>query len=261
MALEAGELHFTLEYARNLKDEDWFGRQDPYCVVKCGGQSYRSRTQVDGGKNPVFAETFRFNIINENTVEVTVYDEDTLVRDDLIGLATVSLASVRYQGHDSQHVPVISRKKGKQHGELVVTLKFIPNRALAAGHPGSYALPHAATMPAYMPPGYPPAPMPAPAPYYAPPPAGPVYAAPPPMYAAPAPYPPPAPAVAYPPAPAMPPAYGQSYSYSYPAQPPVAYPPAAASPYSYTAGAPPPYPYAAAPYGQPGYMPPMRSVT
>lgn len=27
MALEAGELHFTLEYAKDLKDKDWFGKQ------------------------------------------------------------------------------------------------------------------------------------------------------------------------------------------------------------------------------------------
>ena len=30
MALEAGQLRCVLQYAKGLKDQDWFGKQDPY---------------------------------------------------------------------------------------------------------------------------------------------------------------------------------------------------------------------------------------
>ncbi len=56
-------------------------RQDPYCILRVGGQQFRTRTAVDGGKNPVWNETFTFNCINENTVDfeikVSGHGEDT----------------------------------------------------------------------------------------------------------------------------------------------------------------------------------------
>ena len=72
MALDAGELTLTLEFAQGLKDKDLFGRQDPYCIVTVGAQRYKSRTHTDGGKNPVWNEVFRFNIINDNSVTIQV---------------------------------------------------------------------------------------------------------------------------------------------------------------------------------------------
>ena len=46
MALDAGELTLTLEFAQGLKDKDLFGRQDPYCVITCGSQRFKSRTHT-----------------------------------------------------------------------------------------------------------------------------------------------------------------------------------------------------------------------
>ena len=59
MALEAGVIVLTLEYADGLKDVQWFGRQDPYCRVIIGNQEFKSRTANSGGKTPVWNETFR----------------------------------------------------------------------------------------------------------------------------------------------------------------------------------------------------------
>lgn len=59
MALEAGVIVLTLEYADELKDVQWFGRQDPYCNVIIGNQEFKSKTANAGGKTPVWNETFR----------------------------------------------------------------------------------------------------------------------------------------------------------------------------------------------------------
>ncbi|PNH06324.1 hypothetical protein TSOC_007291 [Tetrabaena socialis] len=87
MALEAGTMACTVEFAKDLKDKDWFGRQDPYCQVKCGSQQFRTRTATDGGKNP----TFTFNVINENDLELLIKDDD-VGHDDYIGTCRVSFA-------------------------------------------------------------------------------------------------------------------------------------------------------------------------
>lgn len=107
-------------------------RQDPYAIVRCGGQQFRTRTHVDGGRNPVWNETFTFQIINDNSLELTVMDAD-VGRDDLIGTATVSLARAREQGSDSVQAPVVCKHSRKQHGFVAVNLRWMPNDALRPG--------------------------------------------------------------------------------------------------------------------------------
>ncbi|GIL49248.1 hypothetical protein Vafri_5330, partial [Volvox africanus] len=158
MALDAGNLRVTLHYAKDIKDCDWFGRQDPYARLRVGSQEKRSRVCRDGGRNPVWDETFEFPIINENTLEMTLMDQDTLVRDDLIGTCCISLAKAREQGHDVVQAPVSSGKKiHKQRGFVQVTLSFVSNFKLRsssqpvlthnATHVPSYGYPAAAPPP------------------------------------------------------------------------------------------------------------------
>ncbi|GIL73847.1 hypothetical protein Vretimale_5041 [Volvox reticuliferus] len=187
MALDAGSLRVTLHYAKDIKDCDWFGRQDPYVRLRVGSQEKRSRVCRDGGRNPVWDETFEFSVINENTLEMTLMDQDMLMRDDLIGTCYVSLARAREQGHDVVQAPVSSGKKiYTQQGFVQVTLSFMSNSKLrtssqpalthivtpvpAYGYPAS-APPSACILPHPQNPGpygYPPAP----APLYGPSPAG-----------------------------------------------------------------------------------------
>ncbi len=49
-----------------------FGKQDPYAKLRVGNQTYRSKTHKNGGKSPVWNESFRFNIINDNTLTIEV---------------------------------------------------------------------------------------------------------------------------------------------------------------------------------------------
>ncbi|KAG2439068.1 hypothetical protein HYH02_006595 [Chlamydomonas schloesseri] len=206
MALDAGVMSVTLEFAKDLKDADWFGKQDPYCIIRVGGQTFRTRTAVDGGRNPVWNETFRFNIINENSVDVEIKDED-VGKDDVIGTATFSLAKARESGTDRIQAAVVSKKSRKQRGFLSIALSWEPNKALKPSVATQPAAPHFHYMPhhhpapqhvyytaapAPPPAGYyaaPAAPAPGPAAYYAAAPApAPVYAAPPQPAAAPAAY-------------------------------------------------------------------------
>ncbi|GAX80957.1 hypothetical protein CEUSTIGMA_g8392.t1 [Chlamydomonas eustigma] len=144
--MAAGELSFRLDFAKGLKDKDLFGKQDPFCIITCGQQQFKSHTHTDGGKNPVWNETFKFNIINENEVKLEVRDED-VAGSDTIGHATVSLAKARTSGSDCLQAPVMS-KSGKQHGFIQVTMAFTKNSSLQqqqihqqAPHAAAYSSP------------------------------------------------------------------------------------------------------------------------
>uniref|UniRef100_A0A7S0RWS8 C2 domain-containing protein n=1 Tax=Chlamydomonas leiostraca TaxID=1034604 RepID=A0A7S0RWS8_9CHLO len=258
MALTAGVCTLVIEYAQNLKDKDLLGKQDPYVIVQCGHQTVRTRTATDGGKNPVWNETFKLSVINENDINFTIKDDDVGV-DDVIGTTRLGLAACRERGSDRQALAVFS-KSGKQHGSLHLSATFTPNQPGAAAYHGGSAPAYAAPSapPAYpppasgAPPGYPGYPPPGGAlpPY--PPSAAPGY--PPPAYPPPAAAgaPPPGyPPAGYPPPGGAPPGYPPPAGY--PAQPgypaPAGYPPAPAG-YS---GAPPPA-YAYPPPA--GYAPP-----
>jgi hypothetical protein len=124
------------------------------------------------------------------------------VSDDRIGSVIGDLAKARASGSDRQQLPVVSRKSGKQHGLVSVSLRFEPQvKAPAAAAPA--AQPAQAVAPQQ-------------------PPVTVVYAGPPPAmsapsYSYPAPPPPayyPAPQYGY--AAAPPPPYGQpSYAYGW----------------------------------------------
>ncbi|GLC60148.1 hypothetical protein PLESTB_001579100 [Pleodorina starrii] len=234
MALDAGQLTVTVEYAKDLKDKDWFGKQDPYAVLRVGAQTFRTKTHEDGGKNPVWNETFHINIVNDNTIDMTIYDSD-VGKDDIIGTATVVLAKAREQGSDYQQCPVRT-KSGKQHGFVAVRLQFVRNGAPRPHAPMPAAAPHySAPAPGYPPAGYPPQ-AGAPPPAYQPAPGYPPQQAPPP---------------GYPPQQAPPPGYPHAAPQPGYAPPGAGYPPPQYGAYPPPHGAPPPYPPPAA--GYPGH--------
>ncbi|GFR40445.1 hypothetical protein Agub_g973 [Astrephomene gubernaculifera] len=128
MALDAGVISMTIEFAKDLKDVEWFGRMDPYCIVRIGNQRFRTRTAEDAGRDPVWNETFQANIVSENDVEVEIKDNNVGL-DDTIGIASFNLGRAREYGNDRLEVPVLSPRHRTQHGYLSVSLNWQPQPA------------------------------------------------------------------------------------------------------------------------------------
>ncbi|GIL49251.1 hypothetical protein Vafri_5332 [Volvox africanus] len=127
MSLAPGTLRVKLEYAKDIKDCDFFGRQDPYVRLRVGDQERKSRVCKNGGTQPVWDETFDFVILHENTVDLELLDADRTSHDDVIGRCAVSISKTREHGRDSVRAPVISGKKYKKPmGFISVQLEFIP---------------------------------------------------------------------------------------------------------------------------------------
>eukprot|EP00955_Chlamydomonas_euryale_P100007 365253-Chlamydomonas_euryale.AAC.35 len=61
---------------------DTFGKQDPYVVVRVGRQTYKTKVQHNGGINPVFNETFVFNMTSANDeLKIVLREYDMLSAD------------------------------------------------------------------------------------------------------------------------------------------------------------------------------------
>jgi Ca2+-dependent lipid-binding protein len=74
--MEAGRLTIILERAENLKDVEIFGKQDPFCLLQVGNSpAQRSKTHWDGGKSPVWNQTFTFDVTDEGDFIIEVRDK------------------------------------------------------------------------------------------------------------------------------------------------------------------------------------------
>jgi len=86
----AAKLSITCIKGRKLRDVDSVGRQDPYIKLTLEGVSIKSvmqtKTDTDGGTEPEWNETFLFDVVDQFTLMVECWDQDTMGDDDLIGL-------------------------------------------------------------------------------------------------------------------------------------------------------------------------------
>ena len=170
--------------ARLTHDTETFGKMDPYCQIKIGGQVYKTRQAKDAGKYPSWTETFSFRKNESDDLgEIEVWDYDTFSKNDQIGQGAFSLNSIIAQGNKSNKW-VSMTYKGKNAGEVLLEIEFYPDAGKEqqspygfAGYPPVYP----GQMPMYQqPPAYPP--MYQQPPVYYPPPMPPGYQQPPPMY-------------------------------------------------------------------------------
>ncbi|CAK4080789.1 unnamed protein product [Aphanomyces euteiches] len=228
------ELQVTVKRATNLRDVQLIGKQDPYCIVQVGARSFRSRVHDNGGKNPVWNDTFVFPVMDPQTEQLVVIIKDSnWVSDEFIGTCLVPVNAFLHGQMVDQWYPVSHGRR--QKGTINMSIQL--QNASTAGYPG-YPQPYPSHQPSFSAqPGYPAYsahPAPYPQPTFAAQPGYPGY------YGGP-PIPPPPPAFT------AQPGY-PAYSHSTPSAPPPPYP-----------GPPPPYPGYQAPFqptypgSQPGY--------
>lgn len=79
---------------RNLRSKDLFGYSDAYIRVKLGAQEISDRSNyIPNEFSPVFGKSFQLcGFLPQDTqLKISVYDRDTLSRDDLIGYTKIDL--------------------------------------------------------------------------------------------------------------------------------------------------------------------------
>mmetsp|Transcript_72520 Transcript_72520/g.172918 ORF Transcript_72520/g.172918 Transcript_72520/m.172918 type:complete len:572 (+) Transcript_72520:54-1769(+) len=86
------KMEVTVVLAKNLRDADWFGKSDPYCICQVIGRpDMRFRTEVMSETlNPVWNHQGVFhNVSAHDVLEFIVMDDDT-AEDDPLGRVTLS---------------------------------------------------------------------------------------------------------------------------------------------------------------------------
>ena len=129
----AGQMKVNLRKARNLLDADTTGKQDPYVKMtllseKWGDVTIKTKTDTDGGTEPIWNETLTFPIVDQYEMRLECYDEDMLSKNDLIGKQKISLLPYFRVGQREEWVPIINRDSGwgqnENAGEILIEWTF-----------------------------------------------------------------------------------------------------------------------------------------
>ncbi|KAI3755414.1 hypothetical protein L1987_55212 [Smallanthus sonchifolius] len=112
-------LEVTVLGCNKLKDTEWISRQDPYVCLEYGSTRNRTRVCTDGGKNPTFQEKFSYSAIEGlRELNIIVWNNNTISRDDFIGSGKVHLGKVLSEGYDDSSWP-LQTKHGRHAGECL----------------------------------------------------------------------------------------------------------------------------------------------
>ncbi|CDW88292.1 c2 domain containing protein [Stylonychia lemnae] len=116
------------------KRQNFQRKMDPYVSIEYSGQKFRSATQKDAGKHPVWDQLFQMQVINLNDeLMIKVYDEN-LGTDDLIGMAIIKVSQLcQNKGFQEQCFTLMF--KDKQAGKILLESRYSNNQPPFQGMP------------------------------------------------------------------------------------------------------------------------------
>jgi len=114
---ESAKLFLKIIAARNLKAKDFGGTSDPYCVITCNKEEFRTRTSYKTvnptwhGENFVFQQT----PLNNSVIEINIWDEDRWqLSNDFLGKVEIPVSDV-YVRSTLDRTPPASKWYNLQH--------------------------------------------------------------------------------------------------------------------------------------------------
>ena len=126
-----GKIEVHVKCAKNLKNMDsgiMGDLSDPFVVVKCGAQTFKTRV-IDDDLNPVWDEKFEFDVDftteeQDKFIRVECYDKNTFTKDDPLGNAEVFIPYLSFApGKDTPYVIDLEAGDG---ATLEFGVKFFP---------------------------------------------------------------------------------------------------------------------------------------
>jgi len=126
-----GKLEVHVISARDLRDRELLVKMDPYVLVKCGDEKFKSQIHKNGGTHPTWNQFMEFNLKEEdakNPLRFEVWDYKHLAEDRQVGRADIPLdmlikhAGGKEEGHWFQLVYFDDPEK--KAGEINVGLRY-----------------------------------------------------------------------------------------------------------------------------------------
>merc|ERR1711934_710402 len=114
-------LRIEIVEAKLTRDTDTFGKMDPYCILKAGKQTHKTKVLDGAGKEPKWNEGFDVDAKKAGaSIKIEVKDEDVTNSDD-IGEANIKVAELSAEGGFDKWVDI--KYKGKKAGQIHVVVK------------------------------------------------------------------------------------------------------------------------------------------
>merc|ERR1711974_520945 len=86
---------FTLHSAKDLASMDYMGKSDPYAILTYGSQERRTTT-INNNLNPTWNHEVTFDYEeNVPTIDIDVFDEDTMAKDNSLGRLSIDVAEIK----------------------------------------------------------------------------------------------------------------------------------------------------------------------
>lgn len=135
-----GTLEVHLICGKDMKNVEFFGKNDPYALVSYKNQDQKSKTLEGGGSDPVWDQSFFFEVDDGAAdVIIKIFDEDEHSADDAIGESKIPLSKVLTELEVPASTYDLVRPSGHTQGQVEVSLKFVPKatepRPSASHHP------------------------------------------------------------------------------------------------------------------------------
>ncbi|KAI5064050.1 hypothetical protein GOP47_0020720 [Adiantum capillus-veneris] len=125
-----GTLEVHLHGGKEMRNVEFFGKNDPYALLSYKTQDQKSKTLEGGGSDPIWDQSFFFQVEDgddSTDVIIKIFDEDDRSKDDAIGEAKIPIGRVI----EELEVPASSYDlvctNGKTQGQVEVSLKFVPS--------------------------------------------------------------------------------------------------------------------------------------
>mmetsp|Transcript_2142 Transcript_2142/g.4593 ORF Transcript_2142/g.4593 Transcript_2142/m.4593 type:complete len:134 (-) Transcript_2142:282-683(-) len=129
-----GVLTVTVVKATGLADEDLIGKTDPYVKLSLEQDNfvfdkdygYQQTTVKEGDVNPVWDETFTFNVPTLDNMVLTLqaYDSDVGSGDDKCGKCKIKLEDEEISSSPTRLVKCIDFNLLRANGEITVDVSY-----------------------------------------------------------------------------------------------------------------------------------------
>lgn len=119
-----GTLIIKARSAKLIRDTEFMGKMDPYCVIKVGNTTEKTKVKEDAGKTPVWEETFKIPAFVGDIVTFEVWDKETIKKDDIIGSGQLSISQLHVNNPNEFEQDIFYEKK--KAGVVLFDIEFVP---------------------------------------------------------------------------------------------------------------------------------------